>query len=161
MTGLLPDASRVVAGGVTRQASVRAGLEHVRHPRVVVHDAARPFAPREVFAAVVRALEEADAAVPGLQMKETVKVVRDRRVVKTLDREQVWNIQTPQAFKTDLLRDLHARAVRDDVQGTDDAQLIEHYGGTVAVVEGAVSGFKVTDADDVARAAAHARELRS
>lgn len=142
----------VVAGGESRQESVRLGLEHVSAPRVLVHDAARPFAPPALFQAVAEALEGCDAAVPGLQMQETVKVVRDRAVVTTLEREEVWNIQTPQAFHTDRLRDVHARAVADRVTSTDDAQLIEHYGGRVVVVEGHPDAFKVTNPADVERA---------
>lgn len=151
-TGLFGSKARVVAGGDTRQESVRLGLERVSSPRVLVHDAARPFAPPEMFAAVAEALEGCDAAVPGLQMQDTVKVVRQGAVVRTLDREEVWNIQTPQAFHTDRLRDVHARAVADGVTGSDDAQLIEHYGGRVSVVEGHPDAFKVTNADDLERA---------
>ncbi len=139
---------------------MRAGLDHVAHPVVVVHDAARPFAPPAVFAEVVRALDQADAAVPGLQMKETVKLVRQRRVVETLDRELVWNVQTPQAFTTRRLREVHALALADGIEGTDDAQLIEHYGGVVAVVDGSPASFKITDRHDLERAAAHVREMQ-
>ena len=144
--------ARVVAGGPTRQESVRLGLEHVTAPRVVIHDAARPFAPPSIFAAVTEALEGSDGVVPGLQMQETVKIVRDGAVVETLEREEVWNVQTPQAFWTDRLRDAHVRAVADGVVGTDDAQLIEHYGGRVRVVEGHADAFKVTKPADVRHA---------
>ncbi len=148
-TALLDPEAVIVAGGPTRQESVRLALEHVTAPRVVVHDAARPFAPPGTFAAVTEALEGSDAVVPGLQMQETVKVVRDGVVVETLQREEVWNIQTPQAFWTDRLRDVHARAVAEGFQATDDAQLVEHYGGRVIVVEGHPDAFKVTKPADV------------
>ena len=148
---LHPEA-RIVSGGPTRQESVRLGLAHVSAPRVVVHDAARPFAPPALFAAVTQALEGSDAVVPGLQMQETVKMVRDGVVVETLEREEVWNIQTPQAFWTDRLRDAHVRAVADGYAGTDDAQLIEHYGGRVQVIEGHADAFKVTKPADVRHA---------
>lgn len=144
--------AHVVAGGTTRQESVRLGLAHVTALQVVVHDAARPFAPPETFTAVIDALEGADAAVPGLQMQDTVKMVREGVVIRTLDREEIWNIQTPQAFHTAALRDAHARAVTERLQGTDDAQLIEHYGGRVVVVEGHPDAFKVTEAADIQRA---------
>lgn len=145
--------ARVVSGGETRQESVRLGLAHVSAERTLVHDAARPFAPPAVFAAVLDALTGADGVVPGLQMQETVKKVREGSVVETLDREEIWNIQTPQAFWTDRLRETHERALADAFDGTDDAQLIEHYGGRVVVVEGHVDAFKVTTSEDVARAA--------
>jgi 2-C-methyl-D-erythritol 4-phosphate cytidylyltransferase len=150
----------VVTGGATRQESVRLGLEHVTAPRVIVHDAARPFAPPETFEAVMVALEGADASIPGLQMQETVKVVRDGAVVTTLNREEVWNIQTPQAFWTDRLRDLHVRAQADSVEATDDAQLVEHYGGRVVVVDGHPDAFKVTKPGDLERAGAMAERSR-
>jgi 2-C-methyl-D-erythritol 4-phosphate cytidylyltransferase len=150
----------VVTGGATRQESVRLGLEHVTAPRVIVHDAARPFAPPETFEAVMAALEGADASIPGLQMQETVKVVRDGAVVTTLNREEVWNIQTPQAFWTDRLRDLHVRAQADSVEATDDAQLVEHYGGRVVVVDGHPDAFKVTKPGDLERAGAMAERSR-
>lgn len=156
---LLPGHALVVPGGASRQASVRNGLGHVEGDAVVVHDAARPFAPPALFAAVVAGLEHSEGVVPGLQMRETVKIVRDARVVRTLDREQVWSIQTPQAFRTETLRDVHRRAERDGVQATDDAQLVEHYGGAVSVVEGSPLAFKVTDGDDIRRAEQHAREV--
>lgn len=149
---LLPAGVNVVAGGPTRQSSVRAGLERVAAERVVVHDAARPFAPADLFHAVIGALDSADAAVPGLQMQETVKRVSERVVTATLPREEIYNIQTPQAFWTRLLVDAHGRAVADRVEATDDAQLIEHYGGRVVVVDGATEAFKVTTLADVERA---------
>lgn len=149
---LIPEADAVVAGGATRQESVREGLKAIDADRVVVHDAARPFAPPALFGSVLSSLAHADAAVPGLQMKETVKIVRDHRVVQTLDREEVWNIQTPQGFRTSVLREAHERAVADGFSGTDDAQLVEHYGGSVVVVAGSALAFKITDADDVREA---------
>jgi 2-C-methyl-D-erythritol 4-phosphate cytidylyltransferase len=81
-------------------------------------------------------------------------------VIQTLEREEIWNIQTPQAFWTDRLRDVHERAVVDGIEGTDDAQLIEHYGGRVAVVEGHTDAFKVTKPGDVERAGALAERSR-
>lgn len=158
---LLPDAVEVVGGGATRQASVRNGLPAVDAEVVVVHDAARPFAPPAVFRSVLDALRESEAAVPGLQMKETVKVVREGAVVQTLEREDIWNIQTPQAFKTSVLREAHRRAEADGFAGTDDAQLIERYGGRVRVVPGDPLAFKVTDPEDIRRAQALAAQVRS
>lgn len=149
---LLPEGGHVTAGGATRQASVRNGLSLVESDLVVVHDAARPFAPARVFAAILDALQTSDAVVPGLQMKETVKLVRDATVVQTLQREEIWNIQTPQGFKTGVLREAHRRAEADGFAGTDDAQLVENYGTRVRVVPGDPLAFKVTDRDDVRRA---------
>lgn len=158
---LLPESTRVVAGGETRQQSVRNGLDSIEAVRVIVHDAARPFAPRSLFVSVLQALDVSDAAVPGLPMKETVKTVRDGFVVETLPREDVWNIQTPQGFRAATLKEAHHRAATEGVTATDDAQLVEHYGGRVKVVLGDPLAFKVTDAADVQRADAAADGLQA
>ena len=145
-----PAADVVVAGGATRSGSVRAGLAAVPAdaPRIVVHDAARPFAPPELFDAVLAAVAGgADGAVPGLPVADTIKQVDAAgRVVHTPARASLVAVQTPQAFRAAALRDAHARAA----EGTDDAQLVEAAGGTVVVVPGRADNRKLTEADDLA-----------
>ena len=148
--------ARVVAGGDTRQASVRAGLSLVESETVVVHDAARPFATREILAAVIAALDDHDGAVPGVPVTDTIKVVSGGRVVQTPERSTLWAIQTPQAFVTEVLKRAHESALSDDFEATDDAQLVEHYGGGVAVVAGSAENIKVTEPGDFERASASA-----
>ncbi len=144
-------ADRVISGGPTRASSVRRGLAAVPENAdiVVVHDAARPLASRELFRAVVEAvLAGADGAVPGLAVADTVKRVRAERVVETLDRSELVAVQTPQAFRAEALRRAHAGAP----EATDDAGLLEALGLSVAVVPGEYHNLKLTSPEDLATA---------
>ncbi len=138
----------VVPGGHTRQASVRAALELVDSELVVVHDAARPFAPAALFGAVIEALTEADGAVPGAVADETLKRAKQGWIVETVERAGLYRIQTPQAFRTAALKDAHRRAQRDGFEGTDDAQLLERLGYRIALVEGTAPNPKLTHPAD-------------
>lgn len=151
----------VVPGGTTRSASVRAGLAAVPHEVevVVVHDGARPLAPIALFQTVIDAIRNgADAAIPGVTPAATIKRVdakHKNRVAETLDRSELVEVQTPQAFRASALRAAH----EDEPDATDDAALIEACGGEVVVVAGDPSNLKLTHpADlDVARALLAAR----
>lgn len=145
-----------VAGGATRAESVRRGLQAVPDDAdvVCVHDAARPFASEALYYAVVAAVQGgADGAVPGVPVTDTVKVVGDpiagldgvRPVVVTPDRDSLVAVQTPQAFKAEVLRAAHESA--DDA--TDDAALVERAGGRVVVVPGEERNRKITRPDDL------------
>ena len=133
-----------VAGGATRSESVRAGLAHVPTDAdvVCVHDAARPFASLATYERVVAAvMAGADGAVPGVPVADTIKVVDDDRVVvETPERNRLVAVQTPQAFRRDVLVRAHAAAA----EGTDDASLVEALGGRVVVVEGDMVNRKIT-----------------
>ena len=151
-------ADHAVPGGATRSESVRAGLAVVPAgvDVVVVHDAARPLASPALFRAVVDAVAAgAPAAIPGLAIHDTIKRVEGGVVVETLDRAALVAVQTPQAFRTDALRDAHV----GDGEATDDAALLEQLGHAVAVVPGEASNFKLTTADDLALAAQRLAEL--
>jgi 2-C-methyl-D-erythritol 4-phosphate cytidylyltransferase len=147
------------AGGATRSDSVRAGLALVPADTeiVVVHDAARPLATVRLFERVVQAVSDgADGAVPGLALSDTVKRVDGGRVVETVPRDGLVAVQTPQAFRADVLRTAHTVGGVD----TDDAALVEAAGGTVVVVDGEPRNLKLTLADDLARAEALLHETR-
>lgn len=146
-----------VTGGATRQASVRAGVEALaaHAPDVVlVHDAARPFASASLVTRAIDAIADAQAAVPGLSLADTVKRVDpEGRVVETLNRDALRTVQTPQAFRLTALRDAHARALaagRDDF--SDDAALMEWAGASVAIFPGEPGNVKLTTPDDFLRA---------
>ena len=133
----------VVNGGATRSESVRAGLGAVPAEAdvVVIHDAARPFAAPALFEAVVAAVRNgADGAVPAVVVTDTIKQVADGRVVATLDRAQLFAVQTPQAFSAEVLRRAHASGA----EATDDAALVEAVGGQVVVVPGDPANTKIT-----------------
>lgn len=143
----------VVPGGMTRQASVAAGLAVVADgvDVVLVHDAARAFTPPRQFDAVVRAvLETGMGAVPGLPVSDTVKRTdADARITDTVDRSDLVAVQTPQGFPRDRLIAAYAAATRD---ATDDAALVVALGDQVRIVPGDPLAFKVTTRADLARA---------
>lgn len=140
-----------VRGGASRSESVRAGLAACGDAEaVVIHDAARPFASPALFGATLAALADADAAVAAAPMVDTVKSTdSDQMVTATLDRSRLWSIQTPQAFRRDVLE--RALDVPADVlaRATDDAWLVERAGGRVRVVESSARNFKVTTPHDL------------
>jgi 2-C-methyl-D-erythritol 4-phosphate cytidylyltransferase len=149
-------ASTIVVGGPTRQASVRAALRELGDPAgiVVVHDAARPFAPPALFTEVVAAVAAgADGAVPVIPVTDTVKRVSDGRVVATVERNELVLAQTPQAFRLQTLLDAHRRAGDAGSERTDDAGLVETV-GVVVTVAGDPMNAKITTMFDLARAAA-------
>ena len=143
-----------VAGGATRQESVRLGLEslvELRPDLVLIHDAARPFADAGLIARVLDALKSAPAAIPGLPVADTLKRAGDdRRVVATVPRAGLWRAQTPQGFRFDDILAAHRRLA--DRAATDDAQLAEMAGLAVAIVEGSEDNAKLTTPEDWARA---------
>jgi 2-C-methyl-D-erythritol 4-phosphate cytidylyltransferase len=148
----------VVTGGATRADSVRRGLAAVPADAtvVVVHDAARPLASPDLFAAVIAAVTDggADGAVPGVPPSDTIKAVDESgRVTDTLDRATLVAVQTPQAFRADVLRRAHDEAAaRASLGATDDAMLVEALGGTVQVVPGEPGNLKITDPTDLGAA---------
>ena len=149
----------VVAGGAERQESVSHALAAVGPTVdiVVVHDAVRPFISRQLIDAVVRAAIETGAAICALPMADTVKRVRGEFVETTIDRSTLWTVQTPQAFRPDILREAHDKARRDGIVGTDDAMLVERLGHPVRVVRGSDANVKITTPEDLRRARAAAR----
>ena len=142
----------LVPGGARRQDSVKAGLDVLRTPVVLVHDAARPLIDGSAVRDVVRAAAREGAAVLAAAAVDTVKVVDGRgRVVATPDRSRVWLAQTPQGFRREVLAEAYRRAGRR--AATDDCQLVERSGGRVVVVPSRRPNFKVTTPEDLERAA--------
>jgi 2-C-methyl-D-erythritol 4-phosphate cytidylyltransferase len=153
---------RVVTGGATRQASVRAALTAVPGSVqvIVVHDAARPFASAALFSRVVETVRRgADGAVPILPVADTVKRLEDGRVVATVDRDALGLAQTPQAFRAEMLRAAHDLAAEAGVVATDDAALLEET-ADVRAVEGEANNVKITTPADLDRANAMAAGSR-
>ena len=137
----------VAAGGVLRSDSVRCGLSLVPGDAeiVLVHDGARPLAGDAVFMRVIQAVRDgADAAVPVIDLTDTIR----RRDGGTADRRELVAVQTPQAFRADVLRAAHAGGA----DATDDATLVEAAGGTVTMVAGDSRNLKITESHDLAMA---------
>ncbi|MGQ9824761.1 MAG: 2-C-methyl-D-erythritol 4-phosphate cytidylyltransferase [Desulfotomaculales bacterium] len=140
-----------VAGGETRQESVRRGLAALPPDTriVVVHDGARPFITVELVNRVISAAALWGAAIPAVPVKETVKKAAGSFVAATVDREGLWLAQTPQAFFYSLLREAHLRAGKNGAAATDDAALLEVLGTRVRIVEGSVFNIKITTPEDL------------
>ena len=141
----------VVAGGATRQDSVRAGLEALapRNPDIVlVHDAARPVIPPGTIQALLAVLREAPGAIPAAPVADTLKRVERGVITETVSRGGLYRAQTPQAFRFATLLAAH----RSGLTGaTDDASLLEAAGGTVGVVRGSDANIKLTYPEDLVR----------
>jgi 2-C-methyl-D-erythritol 4-phosphate cytidylyltransferase len=137
-----------VTGGATRSASVRLGLHEVPEDAavVLVHDAARPVLPPELIPRLLEALGEGfDGAVPAVPVTDTVKRARAGVVVETPAREELFAVQTPQAFVASVLR------AAAQGEGSDCASLVEAAGGRVKIVPGDERLLKVTTRDDLRR----------
>jgi len=146
-------ADRVAPGGATRSESVRSGLDQVPFDAeiVAVHDAARPLAAPSLWARVIQAVAAgADAAVPAVALTDTVKQVSAGGRLVTLDRSTLVAVQTPQAFRAELLRQVH----QPGEQATDDAALVEAAGGRVELVEAPPGNIKITSPTDLVLAEA-------
>ncbi|MEP7382621.1 MAG: 2-C-methyl-D-erythritol 4-phosphate cytidylyltransferase [Gemmatimonadota bacterium] len=145
----------VSVGGRERSDSVWNGLEDLE-PEVeivVVHDAARPLLTDATIDAVIRQARAGTGAIAALPVIDTLKEVDHQgRIVRTIDRTQLWRAQTPQAFPRDMIERAHLDARRDGVTATDDAALCERLGLPVVVVRGSERAMKVTEAEDFARA---------
>jgi 2-C-methyl-D-erythritol 4-phosphate cytidylyltransferase len=156
----LPQVSDVVQGGERRQDSVRSGLDAVPAEcnYVLIHDAARPFLDSASLKRLIIGVRKTGAAILGVPVKCTIKeTVRQRRarrqVVKaTLDRERLWEIQTPQAFRKDII--LKAYNSFGMINVTDDSALVEKLAIPVSMVMGSYMNIKITTPEDIHVAAA-------
>lgn len=140
----------LVAGGKERQQSVYHGLKEVTTDGIVlVHDGARPFIHPTMISELLTATEKDGAAVVAVPVKDTIKKVRNKTVLETIERSSLWAIQTPQAFRVSLLLTAHKEAEKNAFQGTDDASLVEQLGIGVTVVEGTYDNIKLTTPEDL------------
>lgn len=144
----------VVAGGARRQDSVACGLEALSADTdvVVVHDGVRPFVTSQMVRDVIEAAREAGAAVTAHPASDTIKREAGGQVVETIERRGLICVQTPQAFRTEVLREALDKSEADQVEGTDEAALVERLGRPVRVVAGSSFNLKVTTPEDWALA---------
>ncbi|MFY9706395.1 MAG: 2-C-methyl-D-erythritol 4-phosphate cytidylyltransferase [Desulfobacterales bacterium] len=148
---------KFVAGGRHRQQSVYNGLKSLDHKNglVAIHDGVRPLIDPLLITACIRAAENSGACAPGIPAYDTIKRVSgEGTIAGTVERKGLWLIQTPQVFRYAIIIEAHARALRDDYVGTDDATLVERLGFPVTIISGSKSNIKVTTAEDLAMAAA-------
>jgi len=149
---------RVIKGGATRQESVRAALDQVGNDTelVAVHDAVRPFVTREQLSRVIGEARKCGAAILGIPAMDTVKEVKRASlpedvalITATIPRERVVLAQTPQVFRTGLLKEAFAKALADGVNASDEASLVERLGHEVHVVHGSERNIKITKPSDM------------
>ena len=141
----------ICAGGKRRQDSVRQGLNELEDcDWVVIHDSARPFLTTDLIRDGLEAAQVTGAAVAAVPIKDTVKLGgSDMMVSKTLNRQELWAIQTPQVFRFDIIAEAHEQ-IKEDV--TDDASMVEHLGRKVKLYMGSYNNIKITTPEDLALA---------
>ena len=144
--------TKVVVGGEKRQDSVYNGFCELSPQTeiVLVHDGVRPFLSHQMIRESVDAAREYGAAITAIPVNDTIKKVDDSGLVsKTVDREGLWRVQTPQVFRYELLEEAFKKANCEKFYGTDEGTLIEHLGKPVKVVEGSEQNIKITRPEDL------------
>jgi 2-C-methyl-D-erythritol 4-phosphate cytidylyltransferase len=143
--------AKVIQGGKERQDSVMSGIIAANGgwDVVVVHDAVRPFVEKDMIKRVIQSAQKCGAATIAVPVKDTIKQASAGFVTKTLQREELWAIQTPQAFRFDILKKAHHLAAKQGFIGTDDCMLVERMGNKVAVVKGSYDNIKITTPEDI------------
>lgn len=158
----------IVAGGKRRQDSVRCGLDAVdKHTDLVlIHDAARPFIDKGIISSVIKEAKRTGAAIVGVPVKATIKQGTRHKVQgtskffveKTIDRSKLWEVQTPQAFRKNLILEAYNRFGKIGV--TDDAALVEKLKVKVSIVLGSYDNIKITTPEDLILAQVIARKMK-
>lgn len=147
---------RVAPGGKERQDSVYNALRLIKDKRslILIHDGARPLIDDNLIIETIRSLGDYDGIITGVPVKETIKEVRpsgeDNIVIRTLNRETLWAIQTPQVFRYEILMKAYEEAMNKGFYSTDDAALVERIGGRIKVIMGRYDNIKVTTPEDIA-----------
>ncbi|HMS64654.1 MAG TPA: 2-C-methyl-D-erythritol 4-phosphate cytidylyltransferase [Ignavibacteria bacterium] len=146
---------KIVEGGKLRQDSVYRGLINLNcgaEDIILIHDAVRPYISSKKILEIIMEAGKEKCVIPALKIPETVKKVdRKNFVEKTINREDLRIVQTPQAFRFDILKKSFEKAFRDNFTGTDEASIVEHSGYKVKVIEGEKGNIKITEKSDVRR----------
>ena len=133
-------------GGKERRNSVENGLNLVQSEYVLIHDAARPFLNKLSLEELKKELETSGACILAKKATDTIKVVENNKIIKTLDRNSIYMAETPQAFKSDLLKKCYKES--ENIIFTDDASLVESLGFEVSIVEDKFNNKKLTNEMD-------------
>ena len=137
-------------GGAERQHSVHSCIKAMKNVGIVlVHDAARPFITQSIIKQLAETAYFQGAAIAGVRVKDTMKVVKDGIIEETIDRQLLWSIQTPQAFRFELLAQAEDVAEKVGFLGTDEAMLVERLGHKIHVVESSYENVKMTTQEDL------------
>ena len=147
----LKKVSKIISGGATRQESVLAGLS--ASPQVTdyvaIHDGVRPFIRQTMIDQLFKTVPQTGAAIPVVNVKETIKLVENNLITSTVPREKAYLAQTPQLFRYESILDIHRKAADQKYEATDDAMLAEQYGMKVAIVPGYYDNIKITTPEDL------------
>jgi 2-C-methyl-D-erythritol 4-phosphate cytidylyltransferase len=141
----------LVIGGKERQDSVHNGLKSLDATAgvVLVHDAARPFIKVETIHKLVEAASKEGGAIVAVPVKDTIKKAMQGRVAETVERSSLWAVQTPQAFRVEILLEAHDQAAKGKFIGTDESSLVERLPHPVAIIEGDYDNIKLTTPEDL------------
>ena len=148
----------VVIGGATRQESVSNGIRVCPTDTeiIAIHDGARPFINNELIENIIENCKVYGASIPGVKVKDTVKVMNDGFVKDTPNRETLFNVQTPQVFNFKLYKAALDNAIKNNISFTDDSQLFETIGEKVFITPGDYRNIKITTIEDMEIAKAFA-----
>lgn len=149
--GKVPEKIVCVQGGEERQESVSNGLDTLSEQSeyVMVHDAARPFITQELVDRLFSKVLTTEAAIAAIPAQDTIKYIREEKVIKTLYRPEIWQVQTPQAFKITLLKRAYKHAAAEGYLGNEEGELVERLKEPVAIVKGDPLNFKITTSEDL------------
>lgn len=142
---------RIIPGGKERQDSVYHGLKAIKEKTdvVLIHDGVRPFIRPDKIEESVRLCQQFGATILALPVRYTLKEVHDGTVVRTLDRKLLWEIQTPQTFRYDIILEAYSKAMKEGFYSTDDSALVERVGYKVKILEGQWDNIKITSPWDL------------
>ncbi len=138
---------RIIEGGASRQESVFNGIKACECDYVLIHDAARPMITTDLINTAIDEVVFKNALTVATKTIDTIKEVVDGKIVKTIDRSKLYNTQTPQAFRYDLIKDAHEKLSGQNF--TDDAGMLEALGQTVYILNGSYKNIKITTQNDI------------
>lgn len=138
---------KIIEGGETRQASVFNGLKASECDYVLIHDAARPMITTDLVNQTIEMVKDKNALTVATKTIDTIKEVEDGKITRTIDRAKLYNTQTPQAFKYELIKDAHTKLYGKNF--TDDAGMLEELGEAVYILNGSYKNIKITTQNDI------------
>jgi 2-C-methyl-D-erythritol 4-phosphate cytidylyltransferase len=155
----LPKILKIVPGGAERQDSVYNALKTIDDDKslILIHDGGRPFATVDIFLDAISQAGDFDGVIAAVRVKDTIKEIEGAArtadspavVRQTLDRDLLYSVQTPQVFPFSVIFSAHEKAHREKYYATDDAALVERYGGRIGIIEGSYRNIKITTPEDM------------
>ncbi len=140
---------KIVVGGDTRQQSVSNGLKLVASEFVMVHDGVRPFVSEKNIIAIIQSMRKNGSGVLAVRVNDSLKLCEGQKIKATIERKNIWAMQTPQGFISEKLKKAHHFALEKNHIGTDESELLELIGEEVSIVEGCYDNIKITTTFDL------------